>query len=121
MTILYGEQIQVESLSQFVERTRFSWVDILEPLDTGTRHGGDFLEKINAIRREDGYDEAQDFDDVTVEEAQETIVAHNISSNDAIISVLEKDDADWVHTFDGTIHTLIEITGRSDCVVFKPN
>ncbi|RLM94393.1 hypothetical protein [Haloarcula sp. Atlit-7R] len=93
-----GEKYIVESPEQFVELTKFSKIDVLKASDT------DFLKKTQGdlLKEESELESVSDLPESLVNEYFNSV-------EDPIQATLEADSGEWVHLYDGAIHTIINL------------
>lgn len=106
MTIRAGDHYTVETLSQFRRRLGFGADEILVALSEDPDFERDILQDVAGR----GYESV---DAIPEEEAQEYLGAYNISTNRCIQAVLERDDREWIHLFDGYVHDIVELHPKS--------
>jgi predicted aminopeptidase len=122
MTILKGETYHVEAMDQFINRSHFDWYDVLEAIEQSSHFDiGDFAREANEIHDGDAewehIESVRDFPGWEGEqgmrawEAQEMLSTHGISNGDpnVFIALFNQDDGDWVHLYDGVVHTIVEV------------
>jgi len=117
MTVLTGEKAIFETLRQFLNRTPFEMVDVLEALDKSEDveiSGVDesLLDEFADYHEQypEEFPEAiSEYEDIPEDEAWGLIDA--VGETQAINAVLEADIGNWVYLTDGMQHTVVEITG----------
>ena len=107
MSILTGDKVIVESLSQFRQFANVSWGEIAHALPETKQ------EELLSQAEEyiDGWndDPAGELADVPPEYIEDTV--HERGLNQTIIDVLEDRVEDYVHLYDGTVHTIVKLDG----------
>jgi hypothetical protein len=105
MTIRHGNVTHVQSKRQFLERTDFSELDLIR----GEFDEDRLIEEYNELHAgEDYFDGPID----SLEEMHEDDIDEylsNVSLNRPIQTLLEEDNREWVHLYDGTVHTIVEL------------
>lgn len=120
MTILTGEQIVCETIDQFFDRTSFELVDVLEAIDGSDdvdmpRCDGTILEDVQDYHEQ--YPEefpgpVTEYGEIPEEEAMEYIWM--IGENQALQLLLEDDNQDWIHLYNGMTHNFVKVTGSKE-------
>ena len=109
MTILTGEKYVIETRKQFENRLGFSDEDIARAV----RESGEFdvVDYHNQLA-----EEYPEFDKITEEEIGSVdaghYVADNVPFNMQVIATLEYSDREFVHLYDGTLHTIVHLFNK---------
>jgi hypothetical protein len=105
MTILKGDKVIIESLSHFRNYLDVTWTEIAESMEEGVQE--EMLAEVEANADEWGIEDTDSLDEIP----QQVIVdmVHQESLNRTIIDVLEARDEDYIHIYDGTVHTIVSV------------
>lgn len=99
MTLLVGEKYIVETLEQFINRTAFTYVDVLAASD----------EDWVAYHNERAETEVTALADVPA-----SLHAEYASMVERpIVPTLAADSRPWVHLYDGIVHTIVQVHQQS--------
>ncbi|RLM94291.1 hypothetical protein [Haloarcula sp. Atlit-7R] len=120
MTILTGEQFVCETIEQFFDRTSFELADVLEAIDNSDttempRCDGTILEDVQDYHKqypEEFPEPITEYREIPREEAMEYIWM--IGENQALQLLLERDEQDWVHLYNGMTHNFVKVTGSKE-------
>lgn len=114
MTILTGEEYVIESWDQFMNRLDVSQKEILLSADKEGR--ADIVESHNEYCHEwDGNEvgSVKDFSENNIHDFHE-LVARSLLC--AILDVLEQREQNYIHLYDGTVHTIVELHPDQDAL-----
>lgn len=108
MTIVHGEKWIVEGIGQFMERLDVTGKEVMlsEPPDRRK----DIVEEFNGIcddYNEEPVESVSDLPEWVYEEWHEW---YQEDAHTAIVNVLSRRRKKYVHLYDGTVHTIVEIT-----------
>lgn len=111
MTILRGEHYVVESIHQLLNRTDFTAHDVLEAVENSPEFDhDDFAREANEIHEgEERWEHVESVHDLPQSEADEFVGAYNLTVPQVFIALLEQDDREWIHLFDGHVHDVVEV------------
>lgn len=104
--ILSGEVTKLQSFSEFKHRFNVQHSELVDVLEPETVE--ELLEYENEHREYDGKEPVSDPSEIHEDLLDEEITA-NKSTNSVIISVLENRTREYVHLYDGYVHTIVKI------------
>lgn len=107
MTILAGERTLAESWEDFVDRCDVDTAEIAHALPPEAQEKA--LEIENELReQQEGREPTDDITEVDEELLEEAIHA-DVGQNQMIIRILEDREREYVHLYDGMIHTIVAV------------
>jgi len=112
MTIRKGEKKLVESVDQFQNYLNVDGEEICKSLPDEKQET--FLEKYNKLAANLKHEaeetpEAETVDDLPDWAYEEWYQFVEVSTNNLIINVLESRNREYIHLYDGIIHTIVEL------------
>jgi mannose-6-phosphate isomerase class I len=107
MTILKGEQYIVESLSQFRDYLDVSDAEIANALPEEIQEL--MLTQAEEVAQQEGAEPVTDVEELAQTNILSDAIHHEHGLSSTIIDVLEARDGDYIHLYDGTVHTIVEI------------
>lgn len=109
MTVLPGDKYRIETLGQFKERLQVSDREIYKALPE--EYEEQFISEFNNVRIdfEESFDHAESLGDVPQWFIDELSTEFFPSDRKVIGQVLESRDQNYIHLYDGIIHTIVEV------------
>ncbi|SEO99362.1 hypothetical protein SAMN05216388_102619 [Halorientalis persicus] len=109
MTIRTGNHYTIETFAKFMRRLDFDVQDRFEHAPNLDHE--DALKSINQGRKDRGKPPLDSLSDASNRELKEYLDANGLPHdvNQTIQQILEADDREWVHLYDGMVHDIIEL------------